>query len=161
MRFPLALFSMLALTSALALSPTAKGDPVVECGDLDVMVVPAADLPEGVSPSDVRKCKDHPLGNNRHVKGASLAPLDAVDVLFLTNNTTASAEIHALQDRACYKDAPYGCSGGYCWKVCGNKGEWCWTAKKGGVGAWYTCSSYKDCGTIKPSGSFRSLLVAD
>ncbi|PYI16961.1 hypothetical protein BO99DRAFT_404687 [Aspergillus violaceofuscus CBS 115571] len=64
-----------------------EGDPVVECGNLDVMTVDPADLPAGVAPRDVRKCLDHPLGRNRHVKGASLAPLDAVDVSFWNNST--------------------------------------------------------------------------
>ncbi|RAK79651.1 uncharacterized protein BO72DRAFT_373150 [Aspergillus fijiensis CBS 313.89] len=132
MKFSAALLSILVvLTSALTISPTSTGnnDPAIECGDLGVMVIPAADLPEGVLPSDVRKCREHPLGRNRYLESASLAPLDPVD------------------PQACYRDAPYGCSKGYCWKVCGSNGEWCWTAKGGGAGAWYTCSRYQNCGT--------------
>ncbi|RAL15150.1 uncharacterized protein BO97DRAFT_240129 [Aspergillus homomorphus CBS 101889] len=102
------------------------------------MVVPASDLPEGVSPSDVHKCKNHPLGRNRQVKDASLAPLDdAMNPSILTTNPAISAvetrsETCVLEERACYKDAPYGCSGGYCWKTCGRRvvldGQegWCW-----------------------------------
>ncbi|PWY76124.1 hypothetical protein BO94DRAFT_538503 [Aspergillus sclerotioniger CBS 115572] len=148
MKFTIALFSMLALTSAIS-SPTAEG---AECGDLDIMAVSKADLPEGVSPSDVRKCKDHPLGRNRSLEGASLAPQDDIDPS-LSINTTATSEVEARSDlntlgeRSCYSAAPYGCSKGYCWKACGENGEWCWTARKAGVGAWYTCSTYKDCGT--------------
>ncbi|RAK75437.1 uncharacterized protein BO72DRAFT_382505 [Aspergillus fijiensis CBS 313.89] len=167
MKPPLTIISMLALTTALTLTPrdAEQGDPIVECGDLDVMTVDPADLPAGVAPSDVRKCLDHPLGRNRHVKGASLAPLDAVDVAFWQNSTvdtvtgTGSSPVEArsdgldgleaLEKRSCYKDAPYGCSGGYCWKACGNtnKGEWCWTAAKAGLGAWIKCSKWQDCGT--------------
>ncbi|PLB47061.1 hypothetical protein P170DRAFT_438773 [Aspergillus steynii IBT 23096] len=156
MKLPITILSMLALSSALTLTP--KGDPVVECGDLGVMTVDPADLPAGVAPSDVRKCLDHPLGRNRHVKGASLAPLDAVDASFYngtgdTDTSPVEARVDgldgALEKRACYKDAPYGCSGGYCWKACGdmNKGEWCWTAAKDGLGAWMKCSTWQHCGT--------------
>ncbi|KAL4901519.1 hypothetical protein BDW74DRAFT_84033 [Aspergillus multicolor] len=167
MKLPITMISMgmLALSSALTLTPRAvEGEDaarIVECGDLDVMRVSAADLPAGVSPIDVRKCLDHPLGRNRHVKGASLAPLNAVEPSFFNNGTvntgtdtdTSPADLEArssaLQERACYKDAPYGCSGGYCWKACGNtdKGEWCWTANKAGLGSWITCSKWQDCGT--------------
>jgi hypothetical protein len=158
MKLSITIMSMLALSSALTLTPrAAEGDAVVECGNLDVMTVDPADLPAGVAPSDVRKCLDHPLGRNRHVKGASLAPLDAVDASFYnsTVNTDTSPvearsdDLGALQERSCYKDAPYGCSGGYCWKACGNvnKGEWCWTAAKAGLGAWIKCSKWQDCGT--------------
>jgi hypothetical protein len=158
MKLPITIISMLALSSALTLTPRATdGDPVVECGDLDVMTVDPADLPAGVAPSDVRKCLDHPLGRNRHVKGASLAPLDAVDASFYNSaGDTDTSPVEArtdglggLQERACYKDAPFGCSGGYCWKACGdtNKGEWCWTAEKAGLGAWIKCSKWQDCGT--------------
>ncbi|KAJ5312863.1 hypothetical protein N7508_003693 [Penicillium antarcticum] len=40
MKLPITIISMLALSSALTLTPrAAEGDPVVECGDLDVMTV--------------------------------------------------------------------------------------------------------------------------
>ncbi|GFF94794.1 hypothetical protein IFM60648_10499 [Aspergillus lentulus] len=155
MKLPITIISILAVSSALTLTPrAAEGDPVVECGDLDVMTVDPADLPAGVAPSDVRKCLDHPLGRNRHVKGASLAPLDAVDASFYNgavDTDTSPVEARSnglggLQERACYKDAPFGCSGGYCWKACGdtNKGEWCWTAAKAGLGAWIKCTGRLD-----------------
>ncbi|KAE8154231.1 hypothetical protein BDV25DRAFT_126703 [Aspergillus avenaceus] len=156
MKLPIAIISMLALTSAMTLTPR-DTDAVVECGDLEVMTVDPADLPEGVSLSDVRKCRNHPLGRNRYVKGASMAPLDAVDAAFYNGTVGAetspveslSDNLSSLEKRSCYKGAPYGCSGGYCWKACGNieKGEWCWTAKKLGLGAWDKCSRWQDCGT--------------
>ncbi|RAH77612.1 hypothetical protein BO86DRAFT_322812 [Aspergillus japonicus CBS 114.51] len=132
---------------------TGDNDPVTECGNLGIMVVLTADLPEGVYPSDVRICRDHPLGRNRDIKGVSLAPLDPMDVQALEGNTAAlegrsePTIPNTSELQACYKNAPYGCSGGYCWKVCGNNGEWCWTAKNSGVGAWYTCNRYQNCGT--------------
>ncbi|PYI29060.1 hypothetical protein BP00DRAFT_479945 [Aspergillus indologenus CBS 114.80] len=132
---------------------TGDNDPVTECGNLGIMVVPTADLPKGVHPSDVRICRDHPLGRNRDIEGASLAPLDPMDVQTLEGNTAAlegrsePKMPNTAELQTCYKNAPYGCSGGYCWKVCGNNGEWCWTAKNSGVGAWYTCNRYQNCGT--------------
>lgn len=143
MKLPITIISMLTLSSALTVTlRAAEGDPVVECGSLDVMNVDTTDLPAGVTASDVRRCLDHPLGRNRHIKGASLAPLEAVETSFYNSTTdidtspvdARSDGLGALQEQACYKDAPYGCSGGYCWKACGDKskGEWCWTAQKGG-----------------------------
>jgi hypothetical protein len=157
MKRSVTIISMLAFSSALTLTPrAAEGDSVVECGNLDVMTIDPVDLPAGVALSDVRKCLDHPLGRNRHVKGASLAPLDAVDASFYNSAVDTgtspveprSDSLGVFEERACYKDAPYGCSGGYCWKACGNinKGEWCWTAKKAGLGAWIKCSKWQDCG---------------
>ncbi|KAI9371050.1 hypothetical protein BJX61DRAFT_512793 [Aspergillus egyptiacus] len=156
MQLPITIISMLALSSALTLTPrAAEGDAVVECGDLDVMRVNAADLPEGVTPRNVRKCLEHPLGRNRDVKGASLAPLDAVDDSFYNSTDSDTSPVEARSDglgtqeeRACYHKAPYGCSRGYCWKACGDKekGEWCWTAENLGWGDWDTCSSWRDCG---------------
>ncbi|KAL3429189.1 hypothetical protein BDV09DRAFT_190345 [Aspergillus tetrazonus] len=120
MKLSITITSVLAFSSALTLTPRASPPR-----------------------SDVRKCLDHPLGWNRHVKGASLAPLDATSPV-----EARSGSLGALEERACYKDAPYGCSGGYCWKAWNiNKGEWCWTAKKAGLGAWIKCSKWQDCGT--------------
>jgi hypothetical protein len=31
--------------------------------------------------------------------------------------------------------------------MCGDKGQWCWTATKLGMGSWDKCKTYKDCGT--------------
>ncbi|OQD86489.1 hypothetical protein PENANT_c007G03076 [Penicillium antarcticum] len=136
MKLPITIISMLALSYALTLTPrAAEGDPVVECGDLDVMTVDPLTSPRA-----------SPLATS----GASLAPFDAVDASFYNSTVdtdTSPVEarsdgLGALRERACYKDAPYGCSGGYYWKACGNtnKGEWCWTAAKAGLGAWIKCS---------------------
>ncbi|PLN82634.1 hypothetical protein BDW42DRAFT_192839 [Aspergillus taichungensis] len=41
---------------------------------------------------------------------------------------------------------PYGCSkDGYCWKTCGQGGEWCWSAYENGTGSWKTCGTAEDC----------------
>lgn len=158
MKLPITIISMVALSAALTLTQRAAEENLVaECGDLGVMTVDPADLPVGVAPSDVRKCLDHPLGRNRPVKGASLAPLDDVDDSFyddMVDEDTSPVEtradgLGALRERGCKKEAPYGCAGGYCWKACGNMniGEWCWTAKKGGIGGWIQCTRWQDCGT--------------
>ncbi|KAF9534046.1 hypothetical protein CPB83DRAFT_728072, partial [Crepidotus variabilis] len=59
----------------------------------------------------------------------------------------------ALAERAaegCWYDSQIGCTGGYCWKVCGNNGEWCWTANNGGVGSLISCSNWQDCSFSAP-----------
>ncbi|KAJ7232483.1 hypothetical protein B0H12DRAFT_1145201 [Mycena haematopus] len=101
-----------------------------ECGALGVLEVPDV-LPEGVNPTDIRTCAGHPLE---------------------VNGTRANRDgFQGLAARACVTDATLGCTVengvGYCWKVCGTGGQWCWTASNGGYGGWDTCISAKDCGT--------------
>ncbi|KAM5359904.1 hypothetical protein ACJZ2D_014107 [Fusarium nematophilum] len=46
------------------------------CGDLGIINIDPSQLPEGIEPSDLRLCADHPLGRNRTLdpeNGASLA----------------------------------------------------------------------------------------
>ncbi|KAJ5870459.1 hypothetical protein N7455_005400 [Penicillium solitum] len=55
-------------TTALAAKPPgidadADAEAEPECGALGVMKFDPANLPEGVTPADVRKCADHPLGH--------------------------------------------------------------------------------------------------
>ena len=55
-------------TTVLAAKPPGTDADVdaeaeAECGALGVMKFDLADLPEGVTPADVRKCVDHPLGH--------------------------------------------------------------------------------------------------
>ena len=104
-----------------------------ECGDLGVMDFDVKDLPEGVKPEDVRKCRDHP------------------NSLSSPNNHT---NILAQSSRnSCYfgKQA-IGCSNLYCWAKCSSngqsvddKGEWCWLAGGGGFGPWQGCQTDLDC----------------
>ncbi|KAJ6587390.1 hypothetical protein B0H10DRAFT_1961400 [Mycena sp. CBHHK59/15] len=101
-----------------------------ECGALGVMKVPDV-LPEGINPTDIRNCAGHPLE---------------------INGTRANRDgFQGLIGRNCVTGATIGCTQsngvGYCWKVCGPGGEWCWTASNGGFGGWDTCISAKDCGT--------------
>ncbi|KAL2837043.1 hypothetical protein BJY01DRAFT_251651 [Aspergillus pseudoustus] len=49
-------------TAELVRSPNAGPNAEAECGSLGVMYYDPAELPEGVFPEDVRKCRDHPLG---------------------------------------------------------------------------------------------------
>ncbi|KAJ8095578.1 hypothetical protein PM082_023108 [Marasmius tenuissimus] len=112
------------------LSPT---DGTEECGSLGVLNVDLNNLPEGMTANDVRKCADHPLGSKPRLNAQweSLAPMES----------NLSNRSNIIEDRAaqrCEYDAPYGCSGGYCWRTCGasGSGNWCWTA--GGDGTFGT-----------------------
>ena len=63
----LSLLLGISTTTALAaLRPDATPDEVAaaeaECGSLGVMRIDPAELPEGVTMTDVRMCADHPLG---------------------------------------------------------------------------------------------------
>ncbi|KAK2002766.1 hypothetical protein LX36DRAFT_687969 [Colletotrichum falcatum] len=114
-----------AASYAAAAPGTADARVAAICGDLGVLTFEDGKLPDGVSPGDVRMCAGHPNGQVR-----VLDPLQGAS--------------------ACYYTAPYGCSGGYCWKACGETigdGRWCWTAGDGGIGPWSKCSTYVDCGT--------------
>ncbi|KAK2053539.1 hypothetical protein LY76DRAFT_524384, partial [Colletotrichum caudatum] len=93
-----------------------------------LLQVDGAQLPEGVSPSDLRMCAGHPNGEVRILDpqlGASLAPVEAgaEGGVPSANETTLLLSI-PLGGRAYYSAEPYGCSGGYCWKACGQLGEW-------------------------------------
>ncbi|EWG54186.1 hypothetical protein FVEG_12459 [Fusarium verticillioides 7600] len=124
----------LASSAATPASPAAGA--VAICGDLGILNIAPGDLPEGVAPSELRLCADHPMGRNRTLdplEGASLAPMEEED---LDPDTTATPSAGLFEERACYDKAPYGCSRGYCWKQCGasRSGKWCWTASAmGGV----------------------------
>ncbi|RDB29454.1 hypothetical protein Hypma_014810 [Hypsizygus marmoreus] len=117
--FILILASLTTITLGATLSDLAVPRTADSSNDDDCATLggpmPKSNLPDGVITNDVRKCVGHPLG-----KG-----VDA---------------------QACWTASPYGCSSdGYCWKVCGNNGEWCWTAANKGQGAWLRCSTYTDC----------------
>ncbi|KAI1460256.1 hypothetical protein F4805DRAFT_454683 [Annulohypoxylon moriforme] len=135
MRFNFPALLLAAFSGSSLAATTLNRAAASECGDLGVMEYDEAQLPRGMTSSDVRKCAKHPLGNSR-VKGeGSLAPEDGTD------------DAATLQARECYYDAQYGCTDGYCWKSCGQPGQWCWAAQGDGTGPWVQCASYKDCGT--------------
>ena len=141
--------SILMMAYASLAFGVAMPEAEAQCGSLGLMNVDHKALPESVTPADVRKCAEHPLGNFRYLEEASLAPKSAgfkLDVSTTSNKDSEGSELNSLEKKACYNDAPYGCTRGYCWKTCGPKGEWCWTAAKGGIGSWFKCSTWKDCG---------------
>lgn len=60
-----------------------------ECSNLGgPMSIPAHELPEGVKPSDVRKCVEHPLGRERYLEDASLAPFDDAESVNTSGHAT-------------------------------------------------------------------------
>ncbi|KAF2870692.1 hypothetical protein BDV95DRAFT_522413 [Massariosphaeria phaeospora] len=78
-------------------------------------------LSPDISPSDVRKCVEHPL-----------------------RLTLARKRDTILDKRSC-ADKQFGCTKGYCWKECTDGGNWCWLAKNQGVGDWTSCAADADC----------------
>ncbi|GAP85096.2 putative IDI-2 precursor [Rosellinia necatrix] len=100
---------------------------IAECGDIDnVMPVPQG----AAATAEYRTCLEHPLGRAGPSDGDSLSK------------------------RACWTGKVAGCTGGYCWKRCGNdlaQGHWCWTAI-GGTGDWYKCSADEQCHEYMPCG---------
>lgn len=167
---PILFFAPAVLAAAVSESPATANSSAVaetaavsaaylkaaaECGDLGVLSVVEADLPAGVNRAEVRTCLEHPLKGAHERHAGSLAPLDNAQIeaaVSAYDRRLASAptpELGALEARACYYEAPYGCSDGYCWKACGSAGDgkWCWTANNLGWGSWITCHTYNDCGS--------------
>lgn len=149
-------FIGLLATSAIASPASAEVAPdtalAAECGSLGVMKVDMSDLPEDVNPSAIRRCAEHPLG-----RYPGLAPEDMSDAVNakLFARDDVENDLVNLKPRACQSgDKDAGCSGGYCWKLCGlaAAGEWCWTAKLGGLGAWNTCNTDKECTAVQSCG---------
>lgn len=109
-----------------------------ECGDLGVMAYTDAALAKGINTTGIRTCKEHPLGPNPRPEPQGLGESDAKRDLDDLLNPREELQ-------ACWYGDPYGCSKGYCYKVCGDNGRWCWTAWNGGWGDWRTCSAKDDC----------------
>jgi len=140
-------YAALASSAATPASPAAGAAAI--CGDLGILNIAPGDLPEGVEPSDLRLCANHPMGRNRTLdplEGASLAPMEEED---MDPDTTAAPSASLFEERACYYKAPYGCSRGYFLKQCGKSrsAQCCWTASGMGGGPWNKCDKYEDCGT--------------
>lgn len=89
----------------------------------DLGVMP---VPEGANPDNVRTCLEHPLGSPKTPQ--------------------------ILEKRDCWYGKKSGCSKGYCWKTCGQGGQWCWTAQGDGSGPWVTCGSDGDCNESQSCG---------
>ncbi|KAK4222892.1 hypothetical protein QBC38DRAFT_374231 [Podospora fimiseda] len=120
------ILTFLGLLAPTVFSSPAEVDVAASCGSLGVMNVNTSDLPAGVDPNNIRTCADHPVGSAHEV----------------------------LEKRDCEYGAPVGCSGGYCWKQCGDEGsgQWCWTANNGGYGDWIKCSTSSQCNTNMACG---------
>ena len=138
----LALQATKTLAAGTTIEPTALAE---ECGDLGVL-----QIPPGTDPTLYRHCAGHPLGSNRREHAdQSLAPAEQKRS---NAGNIKAADIFGRKEQACYWDAALGCSGGYCWKACGNPGEWCWTAAGDGGGDWLQCRSYNDCSSSANCG---------
>ncbi|KAI8276638.1 hypothetical protein COL154_006968 [Colletotrichum chrysophilum] len=123
----LTLAAHLSLTSA-GPAPTAAE----ECGPLGVMSSTDAATKAGISPADIRKCKEHPL--------SLVSPRD----------TAADATDATVFARDCWWGDNYGCTDGYCWEKCNpEKGHWCWTAWGDGFGDWRKCKGKGECEPVK------------
>ena len=105
------------------------------CGGLGVMNVTG--LPEGVDPSAVRTCKEHPVDDG--LPGDN--PVDSLE--------------KRKKKPGCWFGDSVGCSKGYCYKSCAQpgSGEWCWTAKNNGFGDWVKCKSSSDCDSDDACGA--------
>ncbi|OBT46357.1 hypothetical protein VE01_05379 [Pseudogymnoascus verrucosus] len=66
----------------------------------------------------------------------------------------SSDKFNPLTARGCVSTAPFGCDlgKGRCWKVCGDGGQWCWTAGGDGSGDWNTCSDWGQCNQQQSCG---------
>lgn len=141
MKVPFAfLLAATSFTSALTARDVSADVARDICGDLGLMSDQLTDRKlSAAEMANVRLCADHPLGRTRPEEGESLAPM--------ADEPAPVGKRSLLTERKCYDKAPLGCSKGYCWKSCGDQiGQWCWTARFGGEGAWATCKSYEDCG---------------
>ncbi|KAI8962745.1 hypothetical protein F5Y11DRAFT_181488 [Daldinia sp. FL1419] len=128
MKATYAIFLLAAQMASVLSSPS----PAVLNAECDASgAIDIAQLPEGIDAGAVRKCVEHPLGS---ASEESIAKREG-----------------ALFERDCWYGKSHGCSKGYCWKTCGD-GPWCWTARNGGFGDWYTCKSDNDCQTSYSCG---------
>ncbi|KAH7486445.1 hypothetical protein IWW34DRAFT_779901 [Fusarium oxysporum f. sp. albedinis] len=100
MKYDSAILVLAYSTLISAVSSTIPGAEAV-CGDLGILQATPGSLPDGVEPSDLRLCADHPLGRNRTLdsaEGASLAPFEEGDV----PDTTPTGASKLFQKRRCY-----------------------------------------------------------
>lgn len=138
------ILSFLSLLAANVIASPASIESALEkeCGSLGVMKLDASRM-EGIDPTAIRRCADHPLGG----RGASvdITERGMSDV----NQARDEIGLVDLSTRACWNGLlASGCSKGYCWRKCDltiASGRWCWTATNNGAGAWDTCNADIDC----------------
>lgn len=150
---PILVTAILQATSVLsaATGDIAATDPspltlAEECGDLGVM-----EIPTGADPTLYRHCESHPLGPNRRIY-TNTDLLDPDTVPIPDPAALKGADIFGRAAQACTWDASIGCTNGYCWKKCGNPGQWCWTAYNKGTGDWARCQRATDCNSKESCG---------
>ncbi|KAL0931075.1 uncharacterized protein CTRU02_213810 [Colletotrichum truncatum] len=142
MKFVAVTASIIVLANPIA-AGVAPATAAEECGSLGVMTYTDASLLEGVDLTQIRTCRDHPLGPGARPSappaqgpgGSAEAKRDAFGEMLVRQEGTD----------ACWYGDSTGCTNGYCWKTCGDKGRWCWTAWNKGWGNWRTCSKSSDC----------------
>lgn len=135
-----------------AAAPNADAQAISKCKDLGIMKLSADQRKQR---DKFRTCKAHPYGRNRFLDDAdtSLAPLNEERDATALEDASVVDSANVFGERACYFASPYGCSKGYCWKVCDRKvGKWCWTAEGDGSGPWITCDSWMECNMEQSCG---------
>lgn len=126
-RAALLLLQAAAIVNALSRADVTQLEAESLCGDLGVM-----EVPEGIDPSTVRVCREHPDGIS-------------------SPEVESSADV--LQKRKCWRGRAVGCSKkGWCYRSCdnGGNGAWCWTTKGSPYGDWKGCRSHGDCSRDDP-----------
>ncbi|KAB8073669.1 hypothetical protein BDV29DRAFT_133527 [Aspergillus leporis] len=79
------------------------------------------------------------------LSAAAMADAPSGDGPYSVNGQSPS-ERDVLSPQACWTRSPYDCSESrWCWKQCGTRGEWCWTARNRETGPWKACANDRDC----------------
>ncbi|KAL8404329.1 hypothetical protein RB594_009256 [Gaeumannomyces avenae] len=142
MKFTITLVAMAAQLAGLAAAVPATTEPA-DCGELGVLEWKAEDFKDrpDVDLGAIRKCNE-PFAPGKQPHDPRAASSAKRDDDLLGN---------PLHKRACWYGKEFGCTDGRCWKKCGD-GPWCWTARNGGFGGWYTCGKDSDCNTGQSCG---------
>jgi hypothetical protein len=120
------------------------------CGTLGLMTYEPSSLFQNVKQEDIRKCLEHPIGDRGSLALSSIAPTpDYKDEKAVESEIASSSNPLTEPTAQLCESAPYGCTRGYCWRNCGEGGQWCWTAKNEGLGDWITCTKFQDCADTK------------
>jgi hypothetical protein len=148
---------LILITTGTNIKHIDRNDPVYraalieECGDLG-----ALDVPEGLSESEIRHCKERPRWRDPTFvpnfaalaeEEAKLAAESRHGKRGHTSSTQdAAANFFGRDARACwYGSDQYGRTDGSCWRVCGSRGSWCWLTVGTGNGPWLNCPIASQC----------------